>query len=283
MGLFGKKHDEGLRKERIIVSEGSSRFGSHGYTRLRDNIIYINSDNNHKVIQIESAMAKEGKTSVAANLAVSLGITDKKVVVVDLDFRRPRLHRVFRLTKENGIAEYMQGTIDLDNIVKHTKYKNVDLVTRGTEIYNPALILVSDKFRELIASLREKYDFVLLDCAPVLQVSDYIHISKVSDGALFLVAYGRTTKAQVSEAIKELRKNEIPILGAMFTMYDKKKDSRYGYGYGGNYGKYYDSAYGDAPIPVEPADTEDETETASSQENSSTDNSVTDESQETKE
>lgn len=250
MGLFGKKHDQGLRKERIIVSEGSSRFGSHGYTRLRDNIIYINSDGNHKVIQIESAMAKEGKTSVTANLAVSLGLTEKKVVVVDLDFRRPRLHRVFKLTKENGIAEYMMDTIGFDQVVKPTQYKNVDLVTRGTEVYNPALILVSDKFKELIAKLREKYDFVLLDCAPVLQVSDYIHISKVSDGALLLVAYGRTTKTQVAEAVKELRKNDIAILGTMFTMYDRKKDSRYGYGYGGYYGKYYDAAYGDAPVNV---------------------------------
>ena len=250
MGLFGKKHDQGLRKERIIVSEGSSRFGSHGYTRLRDNIIYINSDGNHKVIQIESAMAKEGKTSVTANLAVSLGLTEKKVVVVDLDFRRPRLHRVFKLTKENGIAEYMMDTIGFDQVIKPTQYKNVDLITRGTEVYNPALILVSDKFKELIAKLREKYDFVLLDCAPVLQVSDYIHISKVSDGALLLVAYGRTAKAQVAEAVKELRKNDIAILGTMFTMYDRKKDSRYGYGYGGYYGKYYDAAYGDAPVNV---------------------------------
>ena len=123
MGLFGKKHDDGLRKERIIVSEGSSRFGSHGYTRLRDNIIYINSDGNHKVIQVESAMAKEGKTSVAANLAVSLGLTDKKVVVVDLDFRRPRLHRVFKLTKEGGIAEYMMGAKTVEQVIKHTQYK----------------------------------------------------------------------------------------------------------------------------------------------------------------
>lgn len=257
MALFGKKHDTKLHRERIIVTEGSSRFGSHGYTRLRDNLIYINSDGNHKIIQIESAMAKEGKTSVAANLAVSLGITEKKVVVVDLDFRRPRLHRVFHLAKEDGIAEYMMGSVGRDKLIKHTSYKNVDLITRGGEIYNPAIILVSDKFKELITSLRKDYDFVLLDCAPVLQVSDYIHISKVSDGALFLVAYARTTKAQITEAVKELRKNNITILGTLFTMYDRKKDSRYGYGYGGYYGKYYDSAYGDAVIQPEPeAETE---------------------------
>ena len=247
MFLFGTKKHTKLRKERIIVSEGTSRFGSHGYTRLRDNLLYINSDGNRKVIQIESAMAKEGKTSVTANLAVSLGITDKKVVVVDLDFRRPRLHRVFHLNKENGVAEYMMGTMTVDQIIKHTTYQNVDLVTRGAAVYNQALILVSDKFKALIAELATKYDFVLLDCAPILQVSDYIHISKVSNGALFLVAYARTTKAQVSEAVKELHKNNIPILGTLFTMYDRKKDSRYGYGYGGYYGKYYDSAYGDMP------------------------------------
>lgn len=241
MSLFKNKNYKNLMKERIIVSEGDSRFGSHGYTRLRDNLIYINSDGTKKVIQIESAVAKEGKTSVAANLAVSLGLTDKKVVVVDLDFRRPRSHRIFECAKEQGISEYLIGSKTKEEIIKHTKYANVDLVTRGSEIYNPALVLVSEKFKELIAYLREVYDFVLLDCAPVLQVSDYIHISKVSDGALFVVAYGRTTKAQISDAVKELRKNGVNILGSLFTMYNRKKDSRYGY----YYGKYYDSSYGE--------------------------------------
>ena len=243
MGLFKKKGNSGLLHERIIVSEGGSKYGSHGYTRLRDNLLYINSDGTKKVIQIESAIAKEGKTSVCANLAVSLGLTNKKVCVVDLDFRRPRSHRVFKLTKDNGIAEYMIGSLDKKEIVKHTSYKNVDIITRGAEIYNPALILVSEKFKQLIAFLRENYDFILLDCAPVLQVSDYIHISKVSDGVIFIVAYARTSKAQVSDAVKELRKNNVPFLGTLFTMYDRKKDSHYGYGY--YYGKYYDSAYGD--------------------------------------
>lgn len=242
MKLFKKRSHHHHSSERIIVSKGNTRFGSGGYTRLRDNLLYINSDGNHKVIQIESAMAKEGKTSVTCNLAVSLGITDKKVVIVDLDFRRPRVHRVFKMPKEGGIAEYMVGSVSREKVVRHTAYKNVDVVTRGGEIYNPAIILVSQKFKELIASLRAEYDFVLLDCAPILQVSDYIHISKVSDGALFIVAYAKTSKAQVQDAVKELSKNNVTILGAMFTMYDRKKDSRYGYG---SYHKYYDSGYED--------------------------------------
>ena len=199
----------------------------------------MNADGAKKVIQIESAVKGEGKTTVACNLAVSLGLTDKKVVVVDLDFHRPRTHRLFNVEKEMGIAEYILGNADAKSIIKHTEYKNVDLITRGAEIYNSALVFVSDKFKNLIADLREKYDYVLLDCAPVLQVSDFIHISQISDGVLFMVAYASTTKVQVKEAIDEMRKNGAEILGTVFTMYDKKKDSNYQSGkYYGYYSKY---------------------------------------------
>lgn len=230
--LFCKKKNKHVGNGKILVGES----GGHveGYNRLKDNILYLNADGKNKVIQIESAVSGEGKTTVICNLAVSLGQTDKKVIVVDLDFRRPRTHRLFGVTKDVGVAEFMLGESGKEEIVKHTEYKNVDVITRGAEIYNSALVLVSDKFKELIADLREEYDYVLLDCAPVLQVSDFIHIAKISDGVLFLVAYASTTKAQVAEAVKELRKNGANILGTVFTMYDRKKDKDYAAG-----GKYY--------------------------------------------
>lgn len=226
--LFCKKKNKHVGNGKILVGES----GGHveGYNRLKDNILYLNADGKNKVIQIESAVSGEGKTTVICNLAVSLGQTDKKVIVVDLDFRRPRTHRLFGVTKDVGVAEFMLGESGKEEIVKHTEYKNVDVITRGAEIYNSALVLVSDKFKELIADLREEYDYVLLDCAPVLQVSDFIHIAKISDGVLFLVAYASTTKAQVAEAVKELRKNGANILGTVFTMYDRKKDKDYAAG-----------------------------------------------------
>ena len=100
------------------------------------------------------------------------------------------------------------------------------------------LELLSDKFKNLIKELRDEYDYVLLDCPPVLQVSDYINISKASDGVLFIVAYAQTTKAQVSDAIKELKKNGANVLGSVFTMYDWKKDKNFGYK------SYYSYEYG---------------------------------------
>ena len=245
--LFCKKKKNNPDLGKIVVGEGASLQHVEGYNRLKDNILYMNADDKKKVIQIESAVQGEGKTTVLCNLAVSLGLTDKKVIVVDLDFHRPRTHRLFKVSKDLGIAEYILGNAGIDSIIKKTEYKNVDLITRGAEIYNSSL--VSDKFKALIDSLREKYDYILLDCAPVLQVSDYIHVAHISDGVLFMVAYATTTKSQVAEAIKELKKNGANILGTVFTMYDKKKDKNY------DYGKYYNYNYGEES---EDSDSEEE-------------------------
>lgn len=238
MGLFKRK--EKKFRSGIVIAEKGKKIGSGGYTRLRDNIIYLNATGKDKVIQIESAVPHEGKTTLVANLAVSLGYTDKKVLVMDLDLRRPRLHRMFGLAKETGLADYILSTATKEEIIKETKYPNVHIITRGAEVTNPSLILISDKFKDLMKELREEYDYIVIDCAPILQVSDYIHVSKISDGILFLAAFGKTTKAQVSEATAELRKNGIEILGSVFTMYDKRKDKSYGY-----YGRYYSYEYED--------------------------------------
>ena len=228
--MFSKKRKKLSYEGRIIVTEVHNK-EQRGYDRLKDNILYMNADGKNKVIQIESAVSAEGKTTVICNLAVSLGLTEKKVIVVDLDFYHPCTHRVLKKSNDNGIAEYMMGNLDKETLIKHTDYKNVDLITRGTEIYNASIVFLSEKFKELIEQLKQEYDYILLDCPPILQVSDYIHISKISDGVLLLVAYAQTTRSQVAEAIKELRKNDANILGSVFTMYDGKEEKTYGRDY----------------------------------------------------
>lgn len=216
-------------EDKIVVKENAISNKIEGYNRLRDNLLYLNADGKNKVIQIESSISHEGKTTIACNLAVSLGLTDKKVLVIDLDFRRPRVQHRFDLSIEGGIAEYMLGTCDRAQVIKQSKYKNVDVITRGEKVYNPSVILVSDKFKSFIKELRDEYDYIILDCAPVLQISEYIHILQVSDGVIFVAAYGTTTKSQIAEAVKELRKNGANILGSVMSMYDPKIDKGYGY------------------------------------------------------
>lgn len=235
MSLFKKRSSSFDRRKSIVVAENNTRVTSNGYTRLKDNVMFINADGKHKVLQVESAVAHEGKTTVVGNLAVSLGYTEKKVVVIDLDFRRPRVHRMFGLFKEQGVAEFVKGSLSEKDIIKKTEYKNVDVITRGEEVFNPALVLTSDKFKGLVESLRNQYDYVILDCPPILQTSDYIHISKVADGVLLVVAHAKTTKSQLKESVAELKKNDIDILGSLFTMTEKRSNKSYYHMYSDDY------------------------------------------------
>ncbi len=225
--LFKKNKQQKLNTRKIVIGKGTTK-RAMGYNRLTDNVLYMGADGKNRVIQMESSCAAEGKSTICCNLAVSLGLTNKKVLVVDLDFHRPTTHMVFGLGKAKGIGEYMLGELKREEIIKKTEYENVDLVTVGDNVHNSSLILISDTFKKLIESFRKDYDYILLDCAPVLMVSDYIHISKVSDGVLFVVAYGHTTKNNVVEATNELKRNDIKILGSVLSMYEENRDGYYG-------------------------------------------------------
>lgn len=225
MSLFSKYKNKRSRSEMIITNKDSSV--SEAYTRLKDNILYYNVDGNKKVIQIESSIPGEAKTSVIVNLGVCLGTNNKKVVLLDLDLRRPRIHRLFSIENKDGIADYMLGNIDKAKLIKKTDFTNVDIINRGSQVENSALILTSDKLKNLIEELKSEYDYVLLDCPPVLAVSDYMHIAKLSDGVIFNIAYGITKKNQVRESVSQLRKNNINIIGSIFTFYDPKRSNNY--------------------------------------------------------
>lgn len=256
-GLFKKKRV--TREEAIVVTAGGNSDFDESYNRLKDNLIYYSSDGGHKVIQIESSIAGEGKTTLTCNLGVSLAFNNKKVCIVDLDFRKARVHRPFKVSSECGIGDFMAGEATKEQIIKHTEY-GVDIITRGKAIYNASLVLTSEKIIELIGSLKEEYDFVLLDCPPVLIISDYINIARLSDGILFIVAAGYTKKSAVKDAYALLAKTGTKVIGSVMTLAQKsmkgyynyygKYGKHYGYGYGyyHRHGGYGDNHYGD---PVE--------------------------------
>lgn len=239
MSLFQTKKPGLKRSNSIIVNEEGHNNLKEGYTRLKDNILYFNIDGNKNVIQVASSISGEGKTTTMANLSVSLHQSGKKVIVIDLDFRKPRLHRSFKVENVDGLGDYMLDKINKETLIKHSEY-GVDIINRGEEITDSSMVLTSDKLKNLISELKKEYDYVLLDTPPVLIISDYIHISRLSDGILFNVAYGKTKKNQVKAAIADLKKNNIKIIGIAFTFYNPKKDTSIGYY--NNYG-YYN--YGD--------------------------------------
>ena len=215
--FFKKKKQEVVNKP---IEKGSSQ-----YNRLRDNVLFFNEEKNVKVIQISSANANEDKALTASALAVSLGEIGKKVVVVDLDFSNAKISNFLNVENAKGIKEYVLSGAEKKAVVKKTEYENVSVVTVGEiEILNSTSIIVSEKFKALIAELKTEYDYVIINCAPISSSSDYINLSFLIEGAIFLVAHGETKKEKVEIAVKELRKNGVKILGSVFTKYKKKKD-----------------------------------------------------------
>lgn len=233
-----KKDKHTHRNNVIIYGKPGYEKITESFNRLKDNILYFNLDNKVKVIQICSATSNEGKTTILTNLAVSLARNEKKVVIVDCDLRAPKVHRAFNLDNEIGISNYMLNDKKIEEVVCKTSY-NVDVISRGNKIENPSALLSSDKFKTLIDTLKDTYDYVLIDCPPVLEISDYMQISTVSDGLLYTVAYGQTKKAAVKEAVSYLKQSKINILGVVYTMVD---DKRYkGNGYYLAYENYYNT------------------------------------------
>lgn len=238
MSIFSRKNKKLRRSESIVFGREGNEPIKEAYVRLKDNILCFAVDGK-KVIQVESSTASEGKTTVVSNLSVCLGASGKKVIVLDMDFRKARLHRSFELENKDGIIDYMVGKVTKDQMIKKTKYENVSIINRGSEVTNASVILTSGKLQKLVDELKEEYDFVILDCPPVLLISDYIHISRLADGVLFVVAYGQTKKKQVAEAIHQMTNNNMNIIGAVFSFYDYKKSnsySEYNYGYYNYYG-----------------------------------------------
>ena len=132
MSIFKKKKLH--RSEAIIFDKPGNHACKEAYTRLKDNILYYCVDGSKKVIQIESSVAGESKTTTVANLAVSLGSAEKKVCVVDLDFRKPRIHRLFHIENKNGMSDFMIDKCTKEELIKQTEYKNVSIINRGGEI-----------------------------------------------------------------------------------------------------------------------------------------------------
>ncbi|MBR2337333.1 MAG: CpsD/CapB family tyrosine-protein kinase [Clostridia bacterium] len=223
-GLFRKKRPNLGAK--IMITKGGRTSLDESYNRLKDNVLHFGALGK-KVLQVEASIAGEGKTTLVANLGVSLAFNDKKVVVIDLDFRNPEISKVFGVDEAIGVGDYVLEDAPLEPIIKSTAY-GVDVITRGRVVYNSSFVLDSKKMAELIDVLKEKYDFILLDCPPVLMMSDYMHIAKYSDGILYTVSANFVKRSAVRDSLVLLSKLQVPIVGSVMTGVNPS-DAFYGY------------------------------------------------------
>ena len=212
------------------------------YKILRTNLQYFFINKPNKVIMISSANAGEGKTTTALNLALSLAEAGLKTIVVDIDLRRPSVHRQFEISAMPGVTNILGGLISYREAVRQTKYDNLDVLTAGAIPPNPAELLSLDSMRELLETLNGIYDYVIVDTPPVGIVTDAMVVGKHTAGVILVVREGSTTFEMLNHAKETLELLDVNIIGmilnevAVGKSYSRRKGSKYNkYSYYGEY------------------------------------------------
>lgn len=206
---------------------------------LRTNIQFCGEDK--KVIMFTSCISGEGKSTTALRTAISLAELNKKVVLIDCDLRKSILiSQVAAGTVENGLSHFLAGQCKFADALYATNVPRLAVMFAGIVPPNPTELLSGERFKKMIESLREGFDYVIIDCAPIGMVVDAAIVAPVCDGSILVVESGTIKKRFADESKKKLERTGTPVLGAVLNKVDHKKDGKY-YGkyYGQRYSKYY--------------------------------------------
>ena len=206
---------------------------SEAYRTLRTNLQFSKLDSPLKSILVTSAGPKEGKSTTVANLAITLAQLGSKVVLVDSDLRRPVIHAIFGMDKDNGLTNYMVDSTPYKSILKDSFLSNLKIVTCGVLPPNPSELLGSERMGEFIAQLKADFDLVLFDSPPVIAVTDAAIMCTKVDGAFFVISSGKANRDAILRAKSQLEKVNAPILGALLNNVDVEGT------YGSSYYYYY--------------------------------------------
>lgn len=230
----------------IIVHHRSKSTSSESFRGVRTSLYFGNRAGDLKVIQVTSASPADGKSTLAANLAVSIAQSGRKVALVDCDFRRPRVDKIFGVENKVGLSTMLAGNAELPDILQVSEVPNLTIITSGVRPSNPAELLSSEQYTQALAMLREKFDYVIIDSPPILAVSDPAAIAARVDGTLMALRLRHNDRALSTRALKMLSSINANVLGVVVVGVTGN-GSTYGRGYGyGSYGNYgsYGQGYG---------------------------------------
>ena len=221
----------------VVVTKGSRSPIAEMFRLVRANLNFVAMGKNNLVLLVTSSRSGEGKTFFSINLAASLAITGKKVVLLDLDLRNPTVNKKLQLTDGLGITNYLvSDSVSISDIIRNTKeIPDLSIITSGSLPPNPAELMMSPKFTHLIQELKEKFDYIIIDTPPVGQVADAFTLSPLIDYTIYLIRYNYTYKAWLS-IIKGISRDKV-LKNLMLVLNDAKESNsgHYGYGYGYGY------------------------------------------------
>ncbi len=227
------KSDEKRKLSELVVEKSPKAIVSENIKSLRTNLQFTAVDKDLKTILITSTNASEGKSFISSNLAISFAQADKRVLIVDCDLRKGRLHKLFGVPNTNGLSNLLTNDLRyFGKYIQKTKIKNLDIITCGTYPPNPSELLASKKNKRLIDMLCDYYDIIIFDGAPVGGLADSVILSSFVDETLIVVKDGETAKGDLMVAKESLEKVGARIAGIVFNMVNKKSSKYYNYYYG---------------------------------------------------
>lgn len=215
---------------------------SEAYRTLRTSILFMAAQKNLQVLMVTSPSAGDGKTTTSANLAVALAQAGKSVIVVSGDLRKPRLHRFFEgMTNIEGLVDVLSGDRSVRQVLQTSAIPNLSVMACGPISSSPAELLHAPRMAAMLEEMRTLADFVVIDSAPVLVVSDSLAMAALVDGVLFVAEAQSTDRQAVSRARNQLEQVGAPVVGAVMNNFDPSKSGggysyRYYYRYGDGYG-----------------------------------------------
>ncbi len=218
----------------IVINERPKSMFSEAIKTIRTNLAFSTLDENMKMILITSAQAGDGKSFISANLAAAYAQEGKRVLIIDCDLRKGRQHEIFcvmnspRRGYSNLILKYSEDT-RLRSYIFTTTNKNIDLLPTGPTPPNPVELLGSENNKQLLETLKEQYDIIILDCPPVLGLSDTLIMTKYSDANIIVASNKKTKFENLERTKKSLEQVNAKIAGVIINRASVKDNSYYSY------------------------------------------------------
>jgi capsular exopolysaccharide synthesis family protein len=186
-------------------------------------------------------LPQEGKTLLAANLAITFAQMGKKVLLVDSDLRKPRVHNLFNLERSSGLSEYLVGK---ESSIRNTEISGLKIITSGTLPPNPAELLASQKMRDFVQKAKDSFDTIIFDSPPLLSVTDAAELAILSDGVVLIVKAGSTPIPTIQRGIQQLSEVGAKVLGCVLNDVDFERENYYYSHYQYYYQYYYQEEEG---------------------------------------
>lgn len=209
---------------------------AESYRSLRTNLQFSRKQNQGNVILLTSTISGEGKSTTVANLGAVFQMANYKSIVINLDLRKPTLHHYFEVDNNLGMSTYLSGNHDREEIIQSTKHKNLDIITSGPIPPNPSELILSNKLGSLIHDLKEVYDYIFIDSAPLGLVADTMQLMQYSDLNLVVFRANYAKKSFITDLNHLIEKHDLKNIGLIINSIDKASAGTYGYGYGYGYG-----------------------------------------------